>query len=314
MKTGRFEQSDSTGLMLDIVCNVFGGILLIAILVTLLARETESELTPDPNSDAKMQLIQLRLDRIIAENERIKQKNAELEKEMGAMNDPIRYQLLDSLTETKQELDTVEDELQAKQRELNVSSNINAGDLLENLKTAKAEAENQLAAEKEKSLFLEASLGQLKQRELDLVDRKVAKEKQISRKRLPQERPINKKWLWVLVRYGKLYPVRLPSSRNIFDRNKGSIRWTDELLSKIAEPIPEKGIVVLENDTGWKEYLSRWAPGEYFLTFAVWPDSYRAFNAAKRNAVERGMSYGWDVWDRGEVIVFGDQGSVPKPQ
>jgi hypothetical protein len=85
-------------------------------------------------------------------------------------------------------------------------------------------------------------------------------------------------------------------------------------LSKIAEPIPEKGIVVLENDTGWKEYLSRWAPGEYFLTFAVWPDSYRAFNAAKRNAVERGMSYGWDVWDRGEVIVFGDQGSVPKPQ
>ena len=54
MKTGRFEQSDSTGLMLDTVCNVFGGILLIAILVALLARETESKLTPDPNSDATM--------------------------------------------------------------------------------------------------------------------------------------------------------------------------------------------------------------------------------------------------------------------
>ena len=316
MKTGRFEQSDSTGLMLDIVCNVFGGILLIAILVALLAQETESELTPDPNSDAKWELIQRRIGRIIAENERIKQKNAELEEEMAAMNDPIRYQLLDSLTEAKQELDTVEDELQAQQRALNVSSNINADDLLENLKTAKAEAENQLAAEKAKSLLLEASLGQLKQRELDLVEeRKVAKEKQISRKRLPQERPINKKPLWVLVRYGKLYPVRLPSSRNIFDRNKGSIRWTDEFESKMAEPIPEKGIVVLENDTGWKAYLSRWAPGEYFLTFAVWPDSYRAFNAAKRIAVdEPGMSYGWDVWDRGEVIVFGDEGSVPKPQ
>jgi len=315
MKRGRFEQSDSTGLMLDTVCNVFGGILLIAILVSLLAQETESQLPPDPNSDATMQLLQRRLGRIISENDRIKEKNAELEKEMKAMNDPIRYQLLDSLSEAKQELETVEDKLQAKQRDLSISSNISADDLLENLKNAKAEAENQLAAHKDKTLLLETNLGQLKQQELDLrEERKAAKEKQISRKRLPQERPTNKKPLWILVRHGKLYPVYFLSGNNTTLQNDQSIRWTNKLSSSLAEPIREKGIVILKNEIGWKEYLNLWATNEYFITFAVWPDSYKAFNVAKRIAVERGFLHAWDVWNGGESIVFSEQGTVPKPQ
>ena len=57
MKTGRFTQSDSTGLLLDTVCNVFGGIILIALLVALLAQETESQLKLDVNPDARMELL-----------------------------------------------------------------------------------------------------------------------------------------------------------------------------------------------------------------------------------------------------------------
>ena len=132
MKTGRFKQSDSTGLLLDTVCNVFGGIILIALLIALLARETESQLKTDINPDARMELLQRRVSRIIAEIERVRLKNTEMEKELAALTDPAIGKLLNTVEAAKQELDQMRNSLVTKQRELEIS-NLDAKDLLEKI-------------------------------------------------------------------------------------------------------------------------------------------------------------------------------------
>lgn len=315
MKTGRFTQSDSTGLLLDTVCNVFGGIILIALLVALLAQETESQLKLDVNPDARMELLQRRVDRIIAENTRVRAKNAEMETQLAALTDPAIGKLLDTIEASKQELARIRNNLVAMQRKLEIS-NVDAEDLLENLKQARAEADAELAGEELRSLRLEAQLRQLKQQEIDLAaQRKAAKEKQTVRLRLPKERTTGKKQVWVLVRYGRLYPTTL-RRRGVPLLNNISIKWTEILSSQKAEPISGKGLNVIENSDGWKSYLRQLNPRSEFVAFAVWPDSYKAFNVAKVSAVSRGMSYGWDVEESGEEISFvtSGLGTVPKPQ
>jgi len=309
MKTGRFTQSDSTGLLLDTVCNVFGGIILIALLVALLAQETESKLKLDVNPDARMELLQRRGGRIIAENKRVRVKNGELEKELAALTHPAIGELLGNVEAAKQELARMRDSLADKQRELEIS-NVDAEDLLEILDKANAEADAELTREESQALKLEGQLSQLKRQEQELVaQRDSAKEKQTVRLRLPKERSTGKEQVWVLVRYGRLYPTFLRQRGRSF-QNEISIRWTERLSSHKAEPKPGKGL----NMAGWKSYLRQLDSRSEFVAFAVWPDSYTAFNAAKVAAVARGMSYGWDIQESGEEIYFGSSGTVPKPQ
>ncbi|MDC0309462.1 hypothetical protein OAL72_01795 [bacterium] len=313
MKTGRFTQSDSTGLLLDTVCNVFGGIILIALLVALLAQETESQLKLDVNPDARMELLQRRVDRIIAENTRVRTKNAEMEKQLAALIDPAIGKLLDTIESSKQELARMRNSLVAMQRKLEIS-NLDADDLLENLKQARAEANAELAREESRSLRLEAQLSQFKQQEQELTaQRKAAREKQTVRLRLPKERTTGKEHVWVLVQYGKLYPTYLrQGSREI--RNNISIRWTNQLGSRKAEPIADRGIAVLKNGEEWQRYLRSLDARREYIAFVVWPDSYKAFNAAKLSAVSRGMSYGWEIWESSQDIYFGPNGTHPDPQ
>jgi len=313
MKTGRFTQSDSTGLLLDTVCNVFGGIILIALLVALLAQETESQLKLDVNPDARMELLQRRVDRIIAENTRVRAKNAEMKKQLAALTDPAIGKLLDTIEASKQELARIRNNLVAMQRKLE-TSNVDAEDLLENLEQAKAEVDAELAREESRSLRLEAQLSQLKQQEQELAaQRKAAKEKQTVRLRLPKERTTGKEQVWVLVRYGKLYPTYLRQGRGEV-LNEISIDWTEQFGSRKAEPIADRGIAVLRNDVEWQRYLRSLDARREYIAFVVWPDSYKAFNVAKLSAVSRGMSYGMEIMEFAEDIYFSSVGTVPKPQ
>jgi hypothetical protein len=313
MKTGRFTQSDSTGLLLDTVCNVFGGIILIALLVALLAQETESQLKLDVNPDARMELLQRRVDRIIAENKRVRAKNAEMEKQVAALIDPTIGKLLNTIEAAKQELAQMLNNLAAMQRKLEIS-NLDAEDFLENLEQAKSEADAELAREESRSLRLEAQLSQFKQQEQELTSqRKAGKEKQTVRLRLPKERTTGKEQVWVLVRYGKLYPTYLrQGSKEI--RNNISIDWTEQSGSRKAEPIADRGITVLENSEEWQRYLRSLDAQREFLAFVVWPDSYKAFNVAKVSTVSRGLSYGWEIQELAEDILFTSSGTVPNPQ
>ncbi len=313
MKPGRFTQSDSTGLLLDTVCNVFGGIILIALLVALLARETESKIKLDVNPDARMELLERRVNRIIAENERVRVKNAEMKEELAALTDPAIGELLDTVKAAKQELAQMRNSLVAKQRELEIS-NLDAEDLLEKLEQAKAEADAGLTMEKKKALELEGRLRQLKQQEQELIaQRKAAREKQTVRLRLPRERITGQEPAWVLVRYGKLYPTYLrQGGREV--RNQISIRWTEQLDSRKAEPIANQGIAVPRNDGEWKSYLRFLDARREYVAFVVWPDSYKAFNVAKVSAVSRGMSYGWEIQESSEDIYFSAVGTAPNPQ
>ena len=313
MRARRFKQSDSTGLLLDTVCNVFGGIILISLLIAILARETESQLKTDINPDARTELLQRRIERITVENRRIRLQNEAKEKELAELTNPQIGKLLNSIEASKQKLDSVRHAIVNLQRELETSQ-LDADDLLEKIEQDKAEADAELAKEMLYSTQIEAKLSQLKKQEQELIEqRKAAKEKQTVRMRLPRERKTGQEQVWVLVRYGKLYPTYL--RQGITEtRNNVSIRWTEKFGSQKAEPISKRGIAVLRNDREWKSYLQALDSRREFVAFVVWPDSYKAFNLAKASAVSRGMSYGWEIQEASEDIYFSSVGSVPSPQ
>lgn len=313
MKTGRFNQSDSTGLLLDTVCNVFGGIVLIALLIALLARETESQLKTDIRPDARMELLDRRLGRITAENKRVRFANEAMEKEAASLADPRIGELLDSIEKSRQELDRARLAVAARQRELDTSG-LDADDLLKRIEQDKSEADAELAEELSQSLRNESRLNQLKQQEQTLIaQRKAAKEKQTVRLRLPRERLTGQDQVWVLVRHGKLYPTYLRQGHREI-RNEITIQWTQLLEAHKPEPIAARGIAVLKDAGEWRRYLRALDARREFIAFVVWPDSYKAFNTAKTFVVSRGMSYGWEVQAASESIYFSSVGTVPKPQ
>ena len=54
MKAARFRPGDSLDLLLDTMCNTFGGIIMIAILVALLAQQSPAPIVPADRARSEM--------------------------------------------------------------------------------------------------------------------------------------------------------------------------------------------------------------------------------------------------------------------
>jgi len=316
MRKSRFNNSDSTGLLLDTVCNVFGGIILIAILVALLAQETESQAPPDSVNDAKVQLLQRQLDRKMANIAIQQERRSKLEQEWAKQNNPKTKTLVESLASSKQSLAELQTKLNRNRDELKELLILNSDTLLEKIEQDLANARKESVQQEVNLNEMQSEFAALKEKEQALLaQRKDAKEQQTLRMRLPRERAITKSPVWVIVRHGKLYPTHLRSQSGNKILNKESIKWDEGVIGDKAFPIASKGINISANNTAWSRYLNSINRVDEFLSFAVWPDSFAAFNFAKRQAVGLRIEYGWEPEPEDYEIVFvSTGGTVPNPQ
>ena len=309
MNIRRKRPHDSLYMLLDTMCNAFGGIILLAVLVTLLTNK-ERESRAATASDA-----QEMLHRQLAVAETNLQQALELAASLQAGADDPRWReqvaLLDSRTELQAALQQVHDAESEATRTLDAAAALDpadrARDLSRQLSTAelrKVELQNKLNA-------VEEARNLLKKRLADL-DRQVKTKagELVENLRLPKEYQTGKRVIYVIVQYGRIYPCR-----NVdLSRNETTIVWKMDGERESASPIPGAGFDP-HHPAALQNYLGGLSRDAVYLAFCVFEDSFAEFNIAKRAATAQGVAYGWEPFRKEEApVTFSQEGQTPKPQ
>lgn len=308
MNLRRRKPHDSLYMLLDTMCNAFGGIILLAVLVTLLTSQERN--TAGTASDAQ-EMLQRRL----AMAKGNLKESLQLQAALKAKADDGRWKAQVSLLERRRQL---QDEIQAI-RELTSQSakdleNAASSDPTERMKSLntqfataqarKLEAQNSLAASNENAKRLKARLVGLEKQATDLVSESQRKV------RLPKEHETGKSVIYIIARYGRIYPCR----NSDLSRNETDIEWTSVASGETAEPKQGRGIDPA-NAAALRTYFRKLSGSSSYVAFCVFEDSFPAFIRAKQLASEGGLAYGWEPFQLSDgAVSFGPVGHTPKPQ
>jgi hypothetical protein len=309
MNLRRKMPPDSLYLLLDTLCNAFGGIILLAVLVVLL---TSKEKTQSSKAADSQEMLQRRL--AIAQTDL--QKSQQLAASLKAKANDERFKQQVALLSTRKNLqDAIQQTRDTDAQNSKDLDTANAVDPSERLKflnaqlaaaqAHKLDAKNSLAAAEENTQ-------RLKQRLADLERQVTAKLDELQRPlRLPKEHETGKRVIYIIVRYGHIYLCRN------FDlsRNETDIDWTTTLTGETAEPRRGMGIDPKGSTAGLINFFKNMSDDSVYVAFCVYEDSFPAFIRAKQLASDSGLAYGWEPFQISDgPVSFGAVGHTPKPQ
>jgi hypothetical protein len=279
------DEGGSLDMLLDTLCNTFGGIILIALLLALSVNKKSVELydklvrTDDNQSD------------LIREREQLRNALVELKDE----NIEILEDLDDDAYSKREEIEEIKDNLD----DLNSDSSS-----LEKLaQLEKEKLQDMLNIEstiEEERLTMEEELSRLEaifeHQELS----KELKKKPYRKVSLPQQKDTRKKPLPVIVAHGKMYPM-ISINIGSVEKNEEGLLWNQTPDDRFQVKVdPEKGVDPM-NDDALDLFLSsvRDAPRsvrqDFFLNLFVYSDSenFAIFNKIRDEAVLRKLDYNW---------------------
>lgn len=311
MNLRRKTPNDSLYLLLDTLCNAFGGIILLAVLVVLL---TSKEKTVSAAASDSQEMLQRRL--AIAETNL--HQALELSAKLQTRADDHRWKTQVTLLGTRQQLqadiNTIHEIASRSAKELEAAASseptermkmLNAQ--LTNAQARKSQAENSLAAVKENAKRLSTRLASLDKQASDLISES---QRQL---RLPKEHETSKRVIYIIARYGRIFTCR----NSDLSRNETDIEWISSFTSETAEPRSGRGIDPVGNSPGLRSYFKKLSENSVYIAFCVFEDSFPAFIRAKQIATEAGLTYGWDPFrfsDGPVSFVTQGEGHTPKPQ
>lgn len=269
------ETESSLELLLDTMCNSFGGVIFIAILVSLMSQTAKMRRPPDADAlkarQAETTRTELRaeLESMEAAGQQQSHFAAYLATHPNAALLPEWTSLVKESEQTERQIAETESALTQQREKLRAAegdaatANRNAGDAAASVAKARQERENRAT-----------------KREL----------------RLPRLRSTTKSPLWMLVKNSRLYITRFPEYSSaesneadlVIARNSNSVRYTAR---------PGKGALV-ENeewatDSRVRRILNRCATDSWDIQFAVYRDSYPAFIKVKEYFVRLGYDCNW---------------------
>lgn len=282
--------SSSLDLFLDTICNAFGGIMFLSILISLLLQmrsdESGSETTPMLTAE-EFHDLQTEIERLSGENDRMVQS----------------IQLLhDSLNSTSPENhDQTRLKLQIDKERKEISDNMKARDTLTKqlgaLTASNLTMEKQLREAGEEMTRLEAKL------ERSSLDLEKAVATRTRSTELPKTKSTSKANVLLGLRYGKLYLIsNLRSGKFSADRwNKDHVLDTSFLGVTRIRMRQDAGLPVEHESfaANASVLLRNVSAEDYFMSIAVWPDSYEQFETVKQYMIARGFEY--DLLPLGDV-------------
>ncbi len=270
--------ADSTDLFLDAVCNTFGSIVFLAILVVLLighrVRTTESQSRSSPT---QVQIVQLRneiqvlqsqirrLQRVLAEDDLTKKTPT---------SDPVLQQLIRQRDELRQVHDRLKDQI--------------------------AQVRDQLKQLRHTSESLRTQIAQVHE-ELRQARQKLSQEVEKARRSwgLPQLQYSNLREAAFMIRNNTLYAVHRPGRTSNL-KYESSLRLSNECVRRTSgnvvylEPVPGQGIKItgdLQSLQAVKKKFKGFNPQTEHFTFFVWADSFQHWQKVREVVEELGFHY-----------------------
>jgi len=275
-------RQDSLELLLDTICNTFGGVLFIAILVVLLLQQTGTA----PESSASIPVSPLEMQSLTARMETVSDDLARLRQNRDSQDSVVQS----FAPETVRQLLAIRSDVTARQESLQLDvDRLLAGN------TALAARAESLAVEND---AVRTRLDESRVR-LSAARSKLAEEREsrVSEARMPVIREaLHRREIGLVLRYRRLYVWHK------YDNHGQRLGLNTDDFVVVAEEggglvtHPKPGAGVLLNSTpasqeAVRRVLGRFNLQECYLVIVARPDSYGVFRHLRDRALELGFEY-----------------------
>jgi len=287
---------DSLDLLLDTICNTFGGILFIAMLVVILTNQVSRDAAPSaPSAESSRALRRLRGELTESESRLTKLRQAVRQKEdlERQFADPESLGLLESL----RSLDDNSDELLKERTQKLTDVAESQADLeetareLERLAQRLAEAKERLQLEKQR-LESEASL-------------------RSRTSEVPQQRATQKDMMVFFLKAGRFSAFAHRNEDGQIVHNEAESKIVVEAPEKkYIELVPGAGLAVAMDGSNVAEIAARLADfdkSKHFLSVFVFKDSFASFETVKTEMIRSGFEYHLVPFPDDARVYIGDQ-------
>lgn len=310
--------TSSLELLLDTITNTFGGVLFLAMLVSLLLTQTQERVVSNErNMDPLPALSPAELVRIGTQADQIEDELADLrqvvddlrvmqtemtvpgaEQQMAAMNAALRD--TENLSAKRVRLlQTVAEAQAAAARAARATSTVERDRTSADQAMANAILRLRKATEERERLIQSA---------VEITEKRVADATISTTGEAPRERETDKSEVGVMLKYGRMYMMhRISSGRRVVNTDEFIV--TPGQLWNTAEPKPHAGIDLRKTDSlnaRVRRYMSDYPSRSWYPCLVVHPDSFNDFLTLKECLVSMGYEYRLIPTDQG---VF-DQGEV----
>ena len=279
MARKRRGAGSSLDLLLDTICNTFGGVVFISILVVVLLRMTsQARVVNAPTAEAQAELVALdgRRDQAAAKLKSLREAAAQQQRIVRQIAKPENETLFDELQDLKSRRDLLDEQ------RLNSLGSLSQSQVAVNQVAAQLETLDRLLKDAPPKLAaLEAEL-------------KAEIDRRAQDARLPLQRNTDKIGFPLLLRGGRLHSVYVISASGSFVFNSGECEMTTALGVKEVLPKPGAGAAVEDTD-GSRQALAERLAGlesdDTYITVFIWPDSFAQFRLLKDVLVARRFEY-----------------------
>jgi hypothetical protein len=309
MRFLRSKRGDSLDLLLDTMCNAFGGIVLIAILITLLTRETRRQFD-ERSSDLDRELVERQIASLQSD---IKEANEYLARQASSVSvDPALAARLD---EAKTSLQTAKEKNEeAWNAWQKAAAKAGANDPeVDRLVTQKASLASRLArlttegrALKDKANRLGERLEALRRERSDIVENKS------EYLRLPKEQPERSGNVFFLLKNNEVFPLLVEEGGDL-EINDYSLQWR-KLDSESVEvtPLFGKGASPAAVASALGATLQLMNREGKYAALDVDSKSAQAYRALRKELLRFRVPFGWSH-DETPKQRFGPNGTKPPP-
>lgn len=304
------NNQDSLELLLDTLCNVFGGIILIACLLAMLSRPKPEKQPANEVVDHESGiLLEKKIEQARAELDGLQKLRAQLQSEDDPSTRPLitELQALKKTADQKRQERAKQDEFAAAKAEQIIRD---AGKEMARLREQEQVLEKKLGimnkdteAARQNHAAIQKKLADL-QLELESVDKL-----KIERLRFPRERQIDKPPAPIIVRHGQIFPLYDSSGKPAQGINH--VSTPDGNFT--AVPQSGQGLMPLRDAQRLREFLPALVGQNRYLTLYVYPDSYATLRELKKIIFELGLDYGLDLCTEHRVLIFSSTGAKPAP-
>ena len=293
------EPPSSLELFLDTICNTFGGIVFLAILLSVIVqnRTREADLPQNETSVSpqEAQAMALRGELLNNRFSQLSQLVDDLKSLQPTNIDNRVDQIADQLKEAQQAL------AQELEQQKKLASQI-AEQARKNAQLAKSHSELEQKTENAKK-----SLANEKARLKEQLDDRM----QILN--LPRVEAVSKRTVILMMRFGKLY--RLFSEGQKLDKTHLTV--TDESSTQFTVE-PKRGEGWRVSDVSQRllihQYLAAYPQSSYAAHVFVWPDSFGQFSELKRILIEQNYQYELAPYADGSTLTLVRSNHTPMVQ